>query len=65
MTLDLGVALPGSGCLVPRFEGKLMIGTVSFVVVSLLFVVAWAIANGMGHDNVHNYLRRFVEVRMR
>ena len=49
--LDFGLAMPGAGCLVPRFEGTLIFETLSFMGVGSLFILAWAFAKAMGHQD--------------
>ena len=59
-SLDLGVAFPSVGCLVPGFEASLMIETLGFVAVSALFVLAWAISNAKGDEDAWIHLWRLV-----
>ena len=59
-SLDLGVAFPSMGCLVPGFEASLMIETLGFVAVSGLFVIAWAVFKAKGDEDAWIHLWRLV-----
>ena len=62
LSLDIGLVLPGSGCLVSRFEDQLMIETIGFVTILALFVLAYFYSKAKNHDDAWIQLRRGVDV---
>ena len=62
LSLDIGLALPGSGCLVGRFETQLMIETIGFIATLALLVLAYFYSKAKNHDNAWIQLRRCVDV---
>ena len=61
LSFDLSLAMPGSGCFLPRFQDKLLLWTLGDVGVSALFLGAYEIARRKGEDDAWVYLRRFVD----
>ena len=51
VSLDLSMIIPGSGCVVPRFEGTLLIQTLGFVGAITLFLAAWGVAKSRGRGD--------------
>ena len=41
-SFDLGIMVPGSGCLFPRFQDTLIAQTVAYIAVGLLFLASYA-----------------------
>ena len=62
LSLDIGLALPGSGCLVGRFEDQLMIETVGFIAILVLLVLAYFYSRAKNQDDAWIQLRRCVDV---
>ena len=58
--LDISIALPGSGCLFPRFHTSLMIQTIGFVTIGAGFVAAWARKKAKQVANASSHLKDFV-----
>ena len=61
-SLDIGLALPGSGCLVSRFKDQLMIETIGFITILALLVLAYFYSKAKNHDDAWIQLRRCVDV---
>ena len=59
-SLDLSVALPGSGCVFPRFHTSLMIQTIGFVTIGAGLVAAWARKKAKQVANASSHLKDFV-----
>ena len=59
-SLDLSVALPGSGCLFPRFHTSLMIQTIGFVTIGAGFIAAWARDKAKQLATASSHLENFV-----
>ena len=62
LSLDIGLALPGSGCLVSRFEDQLMIETAGFITILVVLVFAHLYSKAQNHDDAWIQLRRVVDV---
>ena len=62
LSLDIGLALPGSGCLVGRFEDQLMIETAGFITILVVLVFAYLYSKAQNHDDAWIQLRRAVDV---
>ena len=58
--LDISIALPGSGCLFPRFHTSLMIQTIGFVTIGAGFVAAWARDKAKQLANASSHLENFI-----
>ena len=61
LSFDIGMAIPGLDCLVKRFSGKLMFQTIGFIVISLLFLAAYARAKANQDANAHMHLCHLVD----
>mgnify|MGYP005698572327 CR=1 FL=1 len=59
-SLDLSVALPGSGCVFPRFHTSLMIQTIGFVTIGAGFIAAWARDKAKQLANASSHLENFI-----
>ena len=59
-SLDLSVAIPGSGCVFPRFHTSLMIQTIGFVTIGVGLVAAWARDKAKQVANASSHLKNFV-----
>ena len=59
-SLDLSVAIPGSGCVFPRFHTSLMIQTIGFVTIGVGLVAAWARGKAKQVANASSHLKDFV-----
>ena len=62
LSLDLGVAFPSSGCLVPRFGDQMRIETSTFIAILALLVLAYLYSKWSNHRDAWIQLRRFVDV---
>ena len=58
--LEISIALPGSGCLFPRFHTSLMIQTIGFVTIGAGFIAAWARDKAKQLANASSHLENFI-----